>query len=81
MREHVRHEAVTHSARSYSASNSPIVMDRYADFGHWGKLFGLRRDPLTSDVRASDDVLADFRALEYALYPMRWIARSSLVSA
>jgi hypothetical protein len=69
MREHVRHEA-GHAVGAIllGFDFDDIAMDRYGeDFGRWGQLSGLRRDPLTASVRKSDDVLAELKAIEYAL--------------
>ena len=70
MLEHVRHES-GHAvgAVMLGFTFDDVAMDRYAeDFGRWGQLSGLRREPLTSAVPTTDDVLADFEALEYAMY-------------
>jgi hypothetical protein len=72
-REHVKHEA-GHAlgAILLGFTFDDVAMDRYAeDFDRWGQLSGLRRDPLTvavDNVNSHDDVMAEFRALEYALY-------------
>ena len=70
MREHVRHEA-GHAVGAIllGFDFDDIAMDRYGeDFGRWGQLSGLRRDSLTASVCESDDVLAELKAIEYALY-------------
>jgi hypothetical protein len=69
-REHVKHEA-GHAlgAILLGFTFDDVAMDRYpGDFDRWGQLTGLRRDPLTSEVRVSDDMFAAFEQFEYALY-------------
>ena len=70
MREHVRHEAGHAVGAVLLGFEFDVVeLDRYPeDFNRWGQLSGLRREPLTSAVRASDDPMADFEQFEDALY-------------